>query len=1123
MSTAGNDTTTDWEMMSNDSEPGSGDSSDTRARGVSRSPARKTRRVLDSSDGSENESMSDDDDIAGPLVTERKQVRQQYLDGKAYPPYKQPGSQQPGHRKPRDDEFVVCGQGGAHSYVDGTAKTWPNGGPAGNGLFYWPRNKLSELCCMLVKTRWHMDVRVNGRFNFVADFDDKDGKFADYLDAGVMQRTMEAALRKFFDTEDIDVVSMPRQDDKGYHIWASVVIDMQPGWSRLCKAVVSAWKGELDAEQLDFADENTFALGAGNALDDDIYKESAAHSFISLRPPFVQKNHSLSDETAYVPSNLNSLLETMPYTAIMRKLVGFAPDGATPTPLTELGTQSLATTQSGTGPQSSEEVTEHTNNFLGTVVDCVPDGLEHLYSESSTDGSKCVMIHNNRGLCYAHAALDGSVHYHTDNHRQSMMIFTNTKITAKCFSHGDVSLTRRKDLKLVKLLVMATPSGDGDINIADRMNSGHELTALITGLLNSYAQENGLQKEGDCVVWPTHDGFDYAHKEPKKPEDYNTFIDNVANATPDLRKMLNSDMGLRKKLKSFLEDTNDPLFPKLERDMCIYGCRDGIVVQSAEDVQVTRLLTMKQPKLTFISWGDVKQQIDAGEREQFVVRVFIDQGYDPAWAGMTSDEMCAAEWEDGDPVSGCCPFLIKSFRDQGFDTNVQTFKVQGRSQDWSIMKLVIASLHRILYATGAYDDYAFITWFYGRSRTGKTLATDIVKYAYYQPSMVMQVTNSNEDVFGLQAAVGKALISMPDIKRKAARTPFPLSESNLQTIIEGGSISIARKNLSALSNAIIDAPPLVDGNKKVGQIWDDEANAMNNRVATFEYNKKPTDRRSDLKKKTGPIHTHETLAFLFLGNKCYRELLSHARHSTFVDWNIPYFMDERALIEKQNNHLLRFITLPRGEMGTKDSDIWCVFDAGAEASVRDLKRRFGAWMRFDNDMDASWENVSLEETLEKASEEHDGVFTLKEPSHYYKCNACKQPVDCNMNTLLPYAPHCCQVYADNAAPMSIKAARTIHNKASKKEAQVIVGLRINEAPKSGGTQSRLPQQAVPADWRWNGKCGCGHDALQRTSAAGVDYYCCFFGAVDDARCNLTYKPMAELDPVRAQGGGSNYP
>ena len=195
-------------------------------------------------------------------------------------------------------------------------------------------------------------------------------------------------------------------------------------------------------------------------------------------------------------------------------------------------------------------------------------------------------------------------------------------------------------------------------------------------------------------------------------------------------------------------------------------------------------------------------------------------------------------------------------------------------------------------------------------------------------------------------------------------------------------------------------------------------------------------------------------------------------------------------------------------MGTKDSDIWCVFDAGAETSVRDLKRRFGAWMKFDNNMDANWENVSLEETLEKASEEHEGTLTLKEPSHYYKCNVCKQPVDCNKNTTLPHAPHCCQVYADNAAPMSMKATRTTHNKASKKEAQLIVGLRINEAPKSGGTQTLLPQR-VPADWRWNGNCGCGQKALQRTSNAGVEFYCCFFGAVGDARCNLRYKPCTD--------------
>ena len=46
---------------------------------------------------------------------------------------------------------------------------------------------------------------------------------------------------------------------------------------------------------------------------------------------------------------------------------------------------------------------------------------------------------------------------------------------------------------------------------------------------------------------------------------------------------------------------------------------------------------------------------------------------------------------------------------------------------------------------------------------------------------------------------------------------------------------------------------------------------------------------------------------------------------------------------------------------------------------------------------------------------------------------------------------------------------------------------------------------------------------QRTSNAGVDFYCCFFGAVDDARCSLTYKPVAELQPMRVPNGGSNYP
>ena len=68
-------------------------------------------------------------------------------------------------------------------------------------------------------------------------------------------------------------------------------------------------------------------------------------------------------------------------TEIMRKYIGFAPDGATPTPLTDLGKQWLTASTSTSGPQSDPKVTEHVNNWLASVLgdEDVPDGLGTLH------------------------------------------------------------------------------------------------------------------------------------------------------------------------------------------------------------------------------------------------------------------------------------------------------------------------------------------------------------------------------------------------------------------------------------------------------------------------------------------------------------------------------------------------------------------------------------------------------------------------------------------------------------------------------------------------------------------------------------------------------------------------
>ena len=169
-------------------------------------------------------------------------------------------------------------------------------------------------------------------------------------------------------------------------------------------------------------------------------------------------------------------------TEIMRKYIGFAPDGATPTPLTDLGKQWLTASTSTSGPQSDPKVTEHVNNWLASVLgdEDVPDGLVHIYEQHDMDGGKkAVWIYNNQGLCYTHAATDGAVHCHDDNLRQSLLIFTKTTVKAKCMSHGDVSLTKKdtdaKDFKAVKELVGLTATG-----MEDLMGSAHKLTQIVT-------------------------------------------------------------------------------------------------------------------------------------------------------------------------------------------------------------------------------------------------------------------------------------------------------------------------------------------------------------------------------------------------------------------------------------------------------------------------------------------------------------------------------------------------------------------------------------------------------------------------------------------------------------------
>ena len=154
------------------------------------------------------------------------------------------------------------------------------------------------------------------------------------------------------------------------------------------------------------------------------------------------------------------------------------------------------------------------------------------------------------------------------------------------------------------------------------------------------------------------------------------------------------------------------------------------------------------------------------------------------------------------------------------------------------------------------------------------------------------------------------------------------------------------------------------------------------------------------------------------------------------------------------------------------------------------------------------------ESLKKAGPEHDGEFVYTVQQYFYECNACHRDTARADQTTLGA---CCQTFKDNAAPLSLKAKRKKMRVADRAAAATIKNLVLHAEPKAGVAAAAAAAPDM-SGWIWNGQCGCGQPAAQRTSRAGAEYYCCYFGAVDDAQCSLRYRPADQMPAVAAHGG-----
>eukprot|EP01045_Picozoa_sp_COSAG04_P011887 COSAG04_NODE_780_length_10315_cov_3.685033_8_plen_263_part_00 len=180
-------------------------------------------------------------------------------------------------------------------------------------------------------------------------------------------------------------------------------------------------------------------------------------------------------------------------------------------------------------------------------------------------------------------------------------------------------------------------------------------------------------------------------------------------------------------------------------------------------------------------------------------------------------------------------------------------------------------------------------------------------------------------------------------------------------------------------------------------IWPDQRQAVANRTASFHFDTLPPSPDSSLDMQlAAPEQLGKTLVLLV---RLYKRLKGFAGTNGFQMWtsSLDYFAEQFDQQRLANNYLLRFLLLEQGENCSREATWWFTFDAEAETSVAELKRKFQNWSNYSEgrrspDLTSPFTAQNLTTTLRVASAQMGGKLQLIDPKprNMYVCAHCSQ-------------------------------------------------------------------------------------------------------------------------------------
>jgi hypothetical protein len=205
----------------------------------------------------------------------------------------------------------------------------------------------------------------------------------------------------------------------------------------------------------------------------------------------------------------------------------------------------------------------------------------------------------------------------------------------------------------------------------------------------------------------------------------------------------------------------------------------------------------------------------------------------------------------------------------------------------------------MFFEIGEIDDFQVFIYILGRAGTGKSTLAHNAAAAVYEDTDVKQGDNMIERQFGLWPLMDALIVKFTEVKSN-----FQLDQAQLQEMVSGGCVSVARKNMIAAQKAKWQAHLVMCGNELPS--YKDSQGSLQRRYVIFNMTKKVVNENADLKKRM----EEDMPKFVLKCAMAYRELVVIKGIRAGI-WNhLPkHFQDNRDSI--QNNSLELFLRSDR--------------------------------------------------------------------------------------------------------------------------------------------------------------------------------------------------------------------